>query len=97
MGEDVKDELKPGTRVKMSDSLKAALKGKCGRAGRHVGPFDPEDKASCFGCSSAHVEEFGGCVGVVRGPADMGGPEVDVTWLPSKLVYAYDPAYLVRV
>jgi hypothetical protein len=44
------------------------------------------------GCDQ-HVREFGGCVGIVEGPAypSGAGPEVDVRWLPSRLRYGYDP------
>lgn len=51
------------------------------------------------GCSQHHVEEFGDCVGVVRRLANWGeyhGPEVDVCWEPSGLVYAY-PHELLEV
>lgn len=86
--------MEPGTRVRMSERLKAKLRGKCGVAGKHVGPFDPEDGKECWGCSTPHVEEFGTCVGIVEGLADFGtqkGPEVDVRWQPSNLRYAYLP------
>jgi len=100
--------MKKGDRVRMSDSLKARLRGKCGEAGRHLGPFDPDDVHDCWGCSSAHVEEFGDCVGIVQGlmdynncePTDAAydpsktGPEVDVRWQPSNLRYAYHPSDL---
>lgn len=91
--------LKSGDLVRMSESLKAKLRGKCGDAGKHLGPFDPETQ-DCYGCSSAHVEEFGDCVGVVQGPLDYGsqrGPEVDVSWKPSNLRYGYAPEDLVGV
>ncbi|MCC6333517.1 MAG: hypothetical protein IT380_05980 [Myxococcales bacterium] len=92
-----------GDRVRMSDSLKTRLRGKCGEAGRHLGPFDPGDAHECWGCSSAHVEEFGDGVGIVQGLTDYNdceptdsaydpsktGPEVDVRWQPSNLRYAY--------
>ncbi len=38
---------------------------------------------------AAHVEEFGDCVGIVDGPADGYGPDLDVRWQPSGLRYAY--------
>lgn len=45
--------------------------------------------------SSAHVKEFGKCIGIVDGLMDFGngilGPEVDVRWQPSKLRYGYHP------
>lgn len=54
------------------------------------------------GGSGAHVDEFGGCIGIVEGlldynapgsppSADKFGPEVDVRWLPSRLRYGYHP------
>lgn len=101
--------MKSGARVRMSEALKAKLRGKCGLAGKHLGPFDPDD-ASCDGCSSAHVEEFGDAVGVVYGPADYNncdpedpqydatkiGPEVTVVW-PENLRYHYHPDDLEEV
>lgn len=97
--------MKPGTRVRMSEGHKLALRGKCGRAGRHVGPFDPgegdDPGGDCWGCSSAHVDEFGSCVGIVeghmKGPNGEEWPEVDVRWLPSGLRYGYKPSELVIV
>lgn len=102
-----------GTKVRMSEALKKAFRGKCGEAGKHLGPFDSEDgaegpDASCYGCSTAHVDEFGDCVGVVIGFTDYNnkgdvrdenkvGPEVDVRWAPSNLRYAYHPDYLETV
>lgn len=52
--------------------------------------------------SHEHVEEFGACVGVIVGPADLGEgppawPELDVRWQPSNLRYAYHPHNLARV
>lgn len=95
----------------MTERLKASLRGKCGEAGRHLGPFDPVDAHACWGCSTAHVEEFGDCVGIVQGPTDYNqcaptdagydpakiGPEVDVRWQPSNLRYAYHPSELERI
>jgi hypothetical protein len=80
-----------GARVRMSDALRKRLRGHCGEAGRHLGPFDPEDADTCWGCSSAHVDEFGACEGTVIGPAFADGPDVDVRWWPSGLRYAYLP------
>lgn len=92
----------------MSEALKAELRGPCA-GGKHVdGPTPPID-GRCTNCSTAHVEEFGDCVGVVQGPTDFNnvprtdpawdpekvGPEVDVRWQPSNLRYAYDPDDLV--
>ena len=99
--------MNSGDRVRMSEQLKAKLRGECS-PGRHVG--DTSDlRESCMVCSTEHVLEFGGCVGVVLGPTDYNnskpgepgydfakvGPEVDVRWLPSNLRYAYNPADLV--
>ena len=97
-----------GDRVRMRESLKARLRGTCGEAGRHLGPFAPDDAHECWGCSSAHVEEFGDCVGIVQGPTDHNdceptdsaydpskiGPEVNVRSQPSNLRYAYHPSDL---
>jgi hypothetical protein len=97
--------MSPGTSVRMSEALKARLRGKCGEAGKHLGPFDPgggtpEDPGGdCWGCAMDHVEEFGACVGIVEGPVllDEGAPEVNVRWKPSNLRYGYDPADLAVV
>lgn len=85
--------MTPGTRVRMSDRLRARLRSPCGEAG-HLGPFDPDDATACWGCSGAHVDEFGGCEGTVIGPAFADGPDVDVRWWPSGLLYAYLPEEL---
>lgn len=90
------DAIVPGTRVRMSEELKRLLRGRCGEAGAHVGPFDDVD-GDCFGCSSAHVDEFGDCVGIVQGkmfPDVDDAPEVNVIWMPSRLRYGYDPKAL---
>jgi hypothetical protein len=61
--------------------------------------------------SGVHVDEFGGCVGIVVGPLDYNnckpgepgydlakvGPEIDVRWQPSNLRYGYHPSDLERV
>lgn len=104
--------LAKGTIVRMSEGLKAKLRGKCGVAGKHLGPFDGEltpgyviiRDEDCWGCSSAHVAEFEDCDGIVIGPLNYNnpgesdptkiGPEVDVRWQPSNLLYGYDPAEL---
>lgn len=100
-------KVKKGTKVRMSPALKTALRGKCGEAGKHLGPMCEGD---CWGCSSAHVEEFGDCVGIVEGLVDFNnckpkdpaydkrklGPEVDVRWQPSKLRYGYHPDQLIK-
>jgi hypothetical protein len=103
--------MEAGDKVRMTEAYKAAARGKCGEAGKHVGPFDPgegdDPGGDCWGCSTAHVEEFGDCVGTVQGPTDYNndgeprdpakvGPEVDVRWQPSNLRYAYDPKHLER-
>lgn len=104
--------MEPGTRVRMSQALKAKLMKACTEE-HHVGPFDPEDvdKQDCWGCSYPHVLEFGACEGIVEGPMDFNtckpgeagydpakvGPEVDVRWQPSKLRYGYHPDDLDRV
>lgn len=91
--------IMPGTRVRMSDELKRVLRGRCGEAGAHIGPFDDVD-SDCFACSSAHVDEFGECVGIVQGkmfPDVDDAPEVNVIWTPSGLCYGYDPAMLAVV
>lgn len=100
-----------GDRVRMTEEYKALMRGKCGESGKHVGPFDPGDDkddpgGDCWGCSTAHVEEFGDCVGTVVGLTDYNnageprdhnkvGPEIDVKWTQS-LRYAYDPKFLER-
>ena len=91
------EKLKAGMRVRMTEDLKKRLRGQCGEAGKHLGPFDPEAKdqsaQNCWGCSSAHVEEFGDCEGKVEGPMfpDSEAPEVDVRWHSSNLRYGYHP------
>ncbi len=95
--------VKKGALVRLTEAAKTRLRGKCGSAGRHLGPFDPDDGYACWGCGTAHVDEFGDCVGVVLGPMDLGDGErkddtfVDVRWQPSGLRYAYDSADLVIV
>lgn len=44
------------------------------------------------GCKD-HVTEFGDCTGLVEDPIwpNGEGPEVNVRWEPSGLVYGYDP------
>jgi hypothetical protein len=93
----------PGTKVRMNESLKRELMGKCGEAGKHLGPFtegEPGEPHSCFGCSWDHVKEFGECTGIVEGPVDYNvagetfdikklGPELNVRWQPDGLRYAY--------
>jgi hypothetical protein len=105
--------MKPGDRVRMTEALKARMRGSCGVAGKHLGPFDsgperpdPEDTGGdCWGCSSAHIEEFENCIGIAVGPIDSNKvplghpdydpskvwPEWDVRWIPSGLKYGYLP------
>lgn len=79
----------------MSEGLKAKLRGKCGLADKHLGPFDPGATAlsseDCWGCSSAHCNEFEDSIGVVEGPVQEGSPEVNVRWEPDNLRYGYHP------
>jgi hypothetical protein len=96
-----------GILVRMSDTLKARLRGQCA-PGAHV---DDADDDSCIRCSLGHVLEFGDSIGVVQGPTDYNnvpadnpaydpakiGPEVDVLWLPDMLRYAYPEDGLVEV
>lgn len=73
-------EIQKGDTVKMSATIKQML-------------IDS-------GCK-AHVDEFGDCIGIVEDPVDFNnngendpdkiGPEVDVRWKPSNLVYGYLP------
>lgn len=83
-----KQKLKPGTRVRMSEGLKVKMRGECGKSGKHTGPWFDD---TCFGCSSAHVDEFKDCVGVVEDPmfAEYPQLELNVRWEPSKLRYGY--------
>lgn len=98
-----------GAPVKMSESFKVRLKGACGKAGKHLGPFDPDDPTSCDSCSWPHVDEFGESVGKVAGlcdfnncaPDDPGwdpnklGPELDIRWQPDNIRFAYGKQELV--
>jgi hypothetical protein len=103
--------LQKGDRVRMADALKAKMRGQC-LPEKHVDPFGAyEPNGGCLHCSTDHVEEFGGCVGIVEGPMDWNnvpkddptydpekvGPWVDVRWQPSGLRYAYDPADLEKI
>ena len=87
--------MKAGTKVKMSEELKALFRANC-IDGKHVGPMFDED---CYGCCGAHVDEFGDCVGIVVGPIILTGDdlEVEVRWQPSNLRYGYDSKHLVPV
>ena len=89
--------MKPGIRVRMSEALKAKLRGKC-VSGKHVGDMMEEETDDCMLCSTAHVNEFGDCEGIVIGPMQPGWEwEVDVRWQPSNLRYGYHPDDLVEV
>lgn len=100
---------KKGDRVRMTAGFKSKMRGDC-LPNKHVVPregepsLDPElPDDGCFRCSTAHVEEFGECIGVVDGLMDYNncepgdpaydasklGPEVDVRWQPSNLRYGY--------
>ena len=91
--------IQEGDRVRMSETLKARMRGSC-LPGKHVDPFVedmPDD--GCLHCSTSHVEEFGECVGIVIGSMwpNGEGPEVDVRWQPSNLRYGYNPVDLEKV
>lgn len=64
----------------------------------HKGWFD--EYGECMGCSQAHIEEFGNCVGTVMELTDYNGQtfeEYDVRWQPSNLRYSYFPKHLKKV
>ncbi len=97
--------LKKGDRVRMTEALRARMRGRC-LPGKHVDPNGTEQPDDgCLYCSTDHIEEFSKCVGVVDGLVDYNnckpddpaydpsklGPEVDVRWQPSNLRYGYDP------
>jgi len=93
--------MKPGTRVRMTEEFKRQMRGACGpnwHVGLPDGVYDPEmPDGGCLKCSTSHVDEFAGCVGVVEGPMfpdDPSAPEVDVRWQPSGLRYGYHPSSL---
>ncbi len=88
--------MKAGTRVKMSETLKAKLRGKC-VPGKHLGELMEEGADDCMLCSTAHLNEFGDCEGIVIGPMYPDWEEVDVRWQPSNLRYGYHPDDLVEV
>ena len=87
-----------GDIVRMNDELKRVLLVNC-VPGRHRDPNGRfVSEGLCPFCSSAHIREFGDCVGVVQGTASPDTDQyVDVRWLPSKLQYAYDIAHLKKV
>lgn len=82
-------DLKPGDRVRMSERLKDHLR---------LNHESLVSRGVIEADAVSHVDEFGGCVGVVEGPCDYGGgrlgPEVDVRWEPSGLRYGYPPSLL---
>jgi hypothetical protein len=88
---DARSPIKAGTRVRMTEAHKVALRGRC-VPGMHR---DPNGRFVCAGlcifCSTGHEREFGACEGVVIGPC-AGHDEpglVDVRWEPSGLRYGY--------
>lgn len=90
--------MKLGTRVRMTEAYKKALMKEC-TFDKHVGPFDPDDDSDCWGCSAAHVKEFGDSIGTVLEavvwnsgmPDECIGPHVKVCWEPDMLRYTYHP------
>jgi hypothetical protein len=82
--------LNPGDRVMMTEELKRIFRGNG---------------------SEEHVREFGRCKGIVIGPQDYNncspedpeydpekvGPEIQVRWQPSGLLYSYDSKHLKKV
>jgi hypothetical protein len=76
-----------GERVRMTEELKRLLRGNC----HH---HELAEARECYECSSAHVIEFGDCIGLVEDLVQPNCPEVNVRWLPSRLRYGYDPKYL---
>lgn len=93
-----------GSKVKMSEELKAILLGTCNH------PIE-ENPVDCYACSTDHCREFCDCVGEVIGFTDLNNckpghpnydlnkidPElVDVRWEPG-LRYAYFLNQLVEV
>lgn len=92
--------LNPGDKVRMKGALKDRLYGEC-TPYNHVAPtFKPEENMpddGCLRCSTAHVEKFGNCIGIVIGPTEEGWEEVDVRWQPSNLRYGHHPDDLEKV
>lgn len=98
-----------GDIVRMTEACKEEMRGPCGKAGKHIGPFcDSGDGTfDCWGCSSTHIIEFQDCIGVVIGPMNYNnegendpskyGPQVDVRWMPSNLRYSYMPEHLEKL
>lgn len=80
-------KFKIGDLVKMTESFKERMCSPCKDAGKHVGPFDPEDPNDCYACSTAHIKEFGDCIGKVIGYPNS--YDVEVRWMPSNLKYMY--------
>ena len=86
--------MKPGDRVRMTESYKTAMRGTC----KHR----TDEVETCFKCSSDHIDEFGDSIGVIEGLLDYNnkgethdpskvGPEFNVRWLPNNLRYGYHP------
>lgn len=97
----------PGEKVRMTQAYKAKMRGDC-LPGKHLDTscFDPDmPDEGCMLCSSAHIEEFGNCIGFVAGLVNYNnvptnhpdfdpnkfGPELNVCWQPSNLRYGYAP------
>lgn len=83
--------IKVGKKVRMTETFKAVMRKDC--IDVHKGPMVGND---CWGCSGAHVDEFGGCTGVVEDTIPDSNL-VNVRWKPSMLRYAYDRGDLERV
>lgn len=84
---------KPGQVVRLTQRFIQHMRGECGKAGYHLGPFiDEEHKEDCFGCSSDHVDEFEKSLGIVgKGHHNewYGEDLIEVEWVPHILHYAY--------
>ena len=81
--------FKVGDIVKLSNMAKIAFRGECGELGYHT--YDIVIDGDCYGCSSAHVDEFQYCIGEVIGLDEW---DVEVKWLPSNLRYKYLVSHL---
>lgn len=102
-----------GKRVRMTEAFKKQMCGNCSPK-HHEDLLDPDPELpddGCIKCSTDHIEEFGGCEGIVIGMMDYNncastdpeydiakiGPEIEVRWQPSNLRYAYHPTQLSLV
>lgn len=102
-----------GKRVRMTEDFKKQMRGSC-LPNKHEDLLEPDPELpddGCMKCSTAHIEEFGECEGIVIDLMDYNncaptdpeydiskiGPEVDVRWQPSNLRYAYHPTQLCLV